>query len=186
MPAVRTPASSVIISIIFIPTVISVLTSILVSIVASVIVPTIVRVTIKLTIPLSASRDPTLAPMQTSILFESANINEETPDFVALPSVRSSSPKTNRTRADGLVSAHDMADRLSLSSARFISDVTHCPTERFREVSSTVDGSSVVVAQLMSCDREFGHGVLAHPLLRKVRRDEAVEDEVAVSARPIY
>jgi hypothetical protein len=37
----------------------------------------------------------------------------------------------------------------------------------------------------MSCDREFGHGVLAHPLFRKVRRDEAVENEVAVGARAV-
>jgi hypothetical protein len=38
----------------------------------------------------------------------------------------------------------------------------------------------------MSCDREFSHAVLALPLLWKVRRDETVEDEVAVGARPVY
>lgn len=43
----------------------------------------------------------------------------------------------------------------------------------------------MIVPQLMSCDREFSHGILTHPFFRKVGRDEAIEDEVAVCARSV-
>jgi hypothetical protein len=129
MSTVRVPASSIIISTIVIINSISVLISTLIFAITPIAVHAIVRVAIKLTISFSAPSYSTLAYLETPALFEPADVDEETPDFVRLLSPRSSSPQTKWARADGLVSAHDMVNRLPRISARLICDVTHCPTK---------------------------------------------------------
>jgi hypothetical protein len=126
-------------------------------------IPIIVRVIIKLPITRSAPRHSTLAQPKISSLFEPSDIDKETPDVSILSPIGLSRPQPDWERALVPISAHYMMKRLSRTTARSLPNVSHCSAEGFGEVLGAVNRLCITVPHLVSCDREFGHALVALP-----------------------